>query len=122
MGQTAGGLPWPEGTDLVRDGDNSIRALADALEARGHGLRIEARKITVSVGLANGQVSFAWQTPFGGAPIVMAMAGHPLTVASLNGGIPPDAGGCTIHVRYADTGQAFTGNAEIWYIAIGPKQ
>lgn len=34
MGATPSGLPWPEGTDLVRDGDNAIRALAEAIEAR----------------------------------------------------------------------------------------
>lgn len=34
MGATPSGLPWPEGTDLVRDGDNAIRALAEAVEAR----------------------------------------------------------------------------------------
>jgi hypothetical protein len=34
MGTTPSGLPWPEGTELVRDGDNAIRALAEAVEAR----------------------------------------------------------------------------------------
>jgi len=34
MGTTTGGLPWPEGTDLVRDGDNSIRALAEAIDPK----------------------------------------------------------------------------------------
>jgi len=32
MGQTTHGLPWPAGTDLVRDGDNAIKALADAVD------------------------------------------------------------------------------------------
>ena len=34
MGATPSGLPWPEGTDLVRDGDNAMKALAEAVEAR----------------------------------------------------------------------------------------
>lgn len=34
MGATASGLPWPAGTELVRDGDDAIRALAEAVEAR----------------------------------------------------------------------------------------
>ena len=34
MGFTAGGLPWPEGTSLVRDGDNAIRSLAEAVETK----------------------------------------------------------------------------------------
>jgi hypothetical protein len=32
LGQTTSGLPYPVGTDLVRDGDNAIRALAEAVE------------------------------------------------------------------------------------------
>lgn len=31
MGSTSTGLPWPAGTDPVRDGDNAIKALADQL-------------------------------------------------------------------------------------------
>jgi hypothetical protein len=34
MGATPSGLPWPAGTELVRDGDNAIKALAEATEAR----------------------------------------------------------------------------------------
>jgi hypothetical protein len=34
MATTAGGLPYPVGTDKVRDGDNAIKALAEALDAR----------------------------------------------------------------------------------------
>lgn len=32
MGTTANGLPWPEGTDFVVDGDDAIRELAEALD------------------------------------------------------------------------------------------
>lgn len=31
MGTTANGMPYPEGTDKVVDGDNAIRALAEAI-------------------------------------------------------------------------------------------
>lgn len=31
-GTTPGGLPYPSGTDLVRDGDNAIKALAEKVE------------------------------------------------------------------------------------------
>lgn len=34
MANTPGGLPYPIGTDRVVDGDNAIRALAEAVEAR----------------------------------------------------------------------------------------
>jgi hypothetical protein len=33
-GTTPNGLPYPTGTDLVRDGDNAIKALADAVDTR----------------------------------------------------------------------------------------
>lgn len=34
MGTTPGGLPYPEGTDLVMDGDEAIEALAKAIDPR----------------------------------------------------------------------------------------
>lgn len=34
MATTSGGLPYPVGTDKVVDGDNQIRALAEAVDAR----------------------------------------------------------------------------------------
>lgn len=37
-GTTPGGLPYPTGTDLVRDGDNAIKALAEAIDPRTAGL------------------------------------------------------------------------------------
>jgi hypothetical protein len=33
MGATGNGFPWPAGTDLLRDGDNAIKALAEAVAA-----------------------------------------------------------------------------------------
>jgi hypothetical protein len=34
MALTPGGLPYPTGTDKVVDGDNAIKALAEAIDAR----------------------------------------------------------------------------------------
>lgn len=34
MGQTTQGYPYPEGTDRVADGDNAIKALAEAVDLR----------------------------------------------------------------------------------------
>jgi hypothetical protein len=34
MGTTPNGLPWPEGTAPVRDGDNAIKALAEKIDPR----------------------------------------------------------------------------------------
>ena len=35
MGVTPGGLPWPDGTELVAGGDDAIKALADAVDPHG---------------------------------------------------------------------------------------
>lgn len=35
MGSTTHGLPWPAGTELVRDGDNAMRSLAESADDRG---------------------------------------------------------------------------------------
>jgi hypothetical protein len=67
MAQTANGLPYPVGTDLVRDGDNAIQALADSLQRRGHGLRVVSTYVTcdpVSAG-------YTWfRVPMGGVNFV----------------------------------------------------
>ena len=34
MGTTTNGLPWPEGTDRVADGDDAIRALAESIDGK----------------------------------------------------------------------------------------
>jgi hypothetical protein len=33
-GTTSGGLPYPTGSDLVRDGDNAIQALAEKVQSK----------------------------------------------------------------------------------------
>jgi hypothetical protein len=69
MANTANGLPYPIGTDLVRDGDNAIQNLADALQRRGHGLRV------VSTYVACDPVSsgYTWfRVPLGGTNFISA--------------------------------------------------
>lgn len=65
MALTANGLPFPVGTDLVRDGDNAIQALAAALELRGHGLRMVGQLISCDP-LTNGYTWF--RANLGGIP------------------------------------------------------
>lgn len=45
MATTADGLPYPVGTDRLVDGDDAIKALADALQLRGHGLKLVTRTV-----------------------------------------------------------------------------
>jgi hypothetical protein len=72
-GQTAGGLPYPTGTDKVRDGDNAMKALADALQLRGHGMRLLVQQL-VSDPVNAGYTWFRMTlggTPWTAAPIVL---------------------------------------------------
>jgi hypothetical protein len=72
MGRTTDGLNFPEGTDLVRDGDNAIATLAGQLDRRGVGKRFEIRRITVTPnGFGNAVITFA--RPFANVPVMVAM-------------------------------------------------
>lgn len=80
-GTTAGGLPYPSGTDPLRDGDDAIKALADALQARGAATKVIRGSATVTfdsagrgsipitglVTLNGAIVQFVWE---GNAPFV----------------------------------------------------
>jgi hypothetical protein len=67
MGTTTSGLPWPEGTELVRDGDNAIRALAEAVEARMWGAGTFPKYRFVAGIYATGSDGRVWIT-IGGLP------------------------------------------------------
>jgi len=121
MGTTAGGLPYPEPTAPVRDGANNIKALADALQARGHGQRIEHRSVYAEMNAAGG-FGIQWARPFTAAPEVAwilgnAAAGFVPVAGMLASGISPT--GASGVACNAMTGQAVQ-NAWFNYIAIGP--
>jgi len=123
MGQTAGGLPWPEGTDKVRDGDNAIRALADALQARGHGLRVEARRVQVTTNAAGvAVVNFA--SPFPSPPILSVICGSGdiggfFLTACLYDPQNDTGGRFSVGVRNEAANAAFAGTFFLHYWAIG---
>jgi hypothetical protein len=62
MAATANGFPYPVGTDLVRDGDNAIKALAEAVDARFKCVRING----AVDGL--GTITTTFTSPTGAAP------------------------------------------------------
>jgi hypothetical protein len=121
MGNTAGGLPYPEPTAPVRDGAGNIKSLADKLEARGHGQRIEHRSVYATMNAAGG-FGISWARPFAAAPEVAWILGNAAS------GIVPVAGmlasGITASGASGVACNAMTGNAltDAWinYIAIGP--
>lgn len=70
--QTASGYPYPTGTDRVMDGDDAIKALAEAVEAR---LRVSAAGlVVVNVNAAiNGSTAVTFPVGrFSAAPAVAA--------------------------------------------------
>lgn len=122
MATTANGLPYPVGTDLVRDGDNAIQSLAEALDRRGMGYRIEAR--TVYVGL-NGSGGFAitFARAFTAPPQISMMctsgdASHPIVLTVISGQHGATNVGGLAWNAYGG-GTAMTGSIYISYIAIG---
>jgi len=67
---TGSGLPIPQGTDLLRDGDNAIANLGYALDARSYGHRMEHRSVAVTPNAAGGW-GFAFARPFVSPPDVV---------------------------------------------------
>ena len=124
MASTPSGLPYPVGTDKVVDGDNAIKALAEAIEARGGGLRIESRVLLVTCD-PTGQFGQTFLTPFITPPTIVVTAGSAgpgvVLVASIGPNNPDQWGfGCFIMSVYANgTITPRTGPTWISYIAVG---
>jgi hypothetical protein len=124
-GTTPNGLPYPTGTDLIRDGDNAIQALAEAIDTRGGGQRI-LREAFVANADSGGVFSHAYPGgPFGGTPVVVATAGgaasNTAIIISLQN---VDANGFSATLVAAVVGsviQGRGGSTWIYYIAVGPK-
>lgn len=63
MANTTGGLPYPVGTDFVVDGDNAIRALAEALDRRvAYGGSARAYASAGSSGYGTSYISIPYNT------------------------------------------------------------
>jgi len=122
MGQTAGGLPYPEGTEPVRDGDNAIKALADAMQARGVGNRWAAERQNITTG-STGIAIVAFLQPFTSQPVVAGLIEWTygnvfITIDSTqNGGV----NGAAFYLRVARPDGSAVLNAPVLisYIAVG---
>lgn len=119
-GQTANGLPYPLGTEPVRDGDNAIKALADALQVRGHGLEIQSGIANLTP--AGGNVSFFWPHQFKAGGSVHCV----WTGVAIGGFIPlivinsvPDSAGVTLYVREMIGNQPWGTGFFAHWVAIG---
>jgi hypothetical protein len=118
---TANGLPVPVGTDLVRDGDNSISALGNALDRRGFGYRLERRGVAVTPNAAGGfGITFA--RPFTTPPDLVcqctsAGAGFVPVIGIQAGAVT--TGGFSGIMANAMGGAAVTSTVYVAYLAVG---
>jgi hypothetical protein len=100
---TANGYPYPLGTDRVMDGDDSIHALAQAVDDR---LRVSAAgSAAIPAQPSAAAITFAITFPvgrFATAPQVVATPSNPYLVSAV---VTPTAAGCTLYAMYrAGTG------------------
>jgi hypothetical protein len=121
-GVTTNGLPYPLSTDPLQQGANDIKALALALEARGHGLRVEhgVRQLTPN---GAGEYTFFFTTPFAAAPSVVmcstsASTGLVPMMAAKSSGISASA--VTGYGINGLNGAMITSVYYVNYIAVGP--
>ncbi len=93
-GTTPNGYPYPTGGDSIRDGDNTIRALAEALPDR----LVKQRSATAGVNMTttpSGRLQFLFPTPFdsGEVPLVQIYPINPSPAYSFRLDSINDAGG-----------------------------
>jgi len=123
-GTTANGLPYPLPSEPVKDGAVAIQNLADALQVRGHGLRIEARRVTVTTD-NNGYASIIYAKAFASPPVAVVWverqgAGIDLWLSSFDGN-NQIAMGTWFFIRRMFDNAAAPGSFSVQYIAIGPN-
>jgi hypothetical protein len=122
MATTADGLPYPVGTDKVVDGDDSIKALADALQARGLGKRWLADKQNITTG-STGIAIVSFPVAFTTQPIVVGLiqwtygAVFVMVDASQNGGVVGSA--FYLKLQRPDGSTVNSAPCLISYIAVG---
>ena len=123
-GTTAGGLPWPATTDPLNQGANDIKALAAALEARGHGIRVESRAVSVTTAGGIGTIAFAKSFPSVPVAVLITMAApfgtssQAFTYAVFNA---PTAANFQVAVyQVAPSAAWYAGAVTIHYTAWGP--
>lgn len=84
MGSTANGYPWPDGSDLVRDGDDAIRDLAEALDPG-----VQTLTVTPAAGWTFGSGKYAKIGPTVRILAILTRTGAAIT-ASAAGDVTPD--------------------------------
>ena len=122
MGFTAQGLPWPEPTAPVRDGAAAIKALADALNARGSGFSWVAAKVSVTTS-STGIALVSFPVPFVSPPLAIQVGEwtygnvHVIVDSNQGGG----ANASAFYARVTRPDGSVVGSAPILlsYVAVG---
>lgn len=95
MATTANGLPYPVGTDRVADGDDAIRALAEALDpawvvlglnatfSARPGSLVPAYRVIAGVVYLRGQIQKTTNLATGDAPLTFPIPARPTALVGL---------------------------------------
>lgn len=121
-------FPYPEPSEPVRNGAANIRALAEAIANRLFtiiaGNRVDARRVVATFG-SNGEAIVPYSFAFSAVPACSATASN--SDASADAGVvltfyQPQfwQQQFTVLARYAKDGRIFTGNLDMYYVAVGP--
>ena len=125
MGNTTHGIPWPAGTDLLRDGDNAIKAAADKVDLLipysldiAAGVRQRAAMMTSTIAVtfnASGRCVIDFSATFSDLKFVnMISTTYPFMVAIPNLGSPV----CEFFARYDQTALV-TGTVTVFVCVVG---
>jgi hypothetical protein len=122
MATTPGGLPYPVGTDLVRDGDNAIQALAVGTEDKyGPGAALVTQKLRFAGGAqmtgADGRI---WVTMPGVTSLWSGTAGIKTTNKWGARVVQTSGSGALVEVYDLVTGNPIASSAvDLFVIALG---
>jgi len=123
MGTTPGGLPWPAGSDQLFNGDDAIKALADALDARGGGLLVQAGQTNVTYVGGNCVITFPKPFKTGTVPGVVAQpqynAGQLVEMVAATIRSPTATQFQSTAYQVSGTPGWFAGLASVSWIAVG---
>lgn len=120
MAATAGGWPYPVGTDKVVDGDNAIKAVADVAELRLGNMRVYAAEIACSPLDSNGDFIFNYPKPFVAVPVVQLTPAetsppfHPAVMRDYS-----NAAGVRIRIKNYAGAPITTGGVYVFLTAVG---
>lgn len=115
MGTTTHGLPWPNGTDFVVDGDDAIRALAEKIDALTLPFGYARARCLTAAGAGPGAWNVAWLDAWadqhGHQPWTLEAASRRIKV--LTAGVYSLSGVLTMNGTFA-LGVALSADAITW--------